>query len=107
MATITTKKNRSERSVQESEDIATFSGEPFFISDTVLNTFDFDSIEFAADSTTFTAITAYNEDRTTYDYLAQCNLTVADTFDKGDSPLTSPFGFASVTLATGKVKCNR
>lgn len=107
MATITAKKNRRKRSVQDAEDISTFSGEPFFIGDTVLNTFDFDSIEFAADSTTFTAITAYNEDRTTYNYLAQCNLTVSDSFDKGDSPLTSPFGFASVTLASGKVKCNR
>jgi len=107
MATITTKKNRTKKTVQDSENIATFSGEPFFVADTVLNTFDFDSIEFAADSTTFTAVTAYNEDRTTYDYLTQCNLTVADSFDKGDSPLTSPLGFASVTLASGKIKCNR
>ena len=106
MATITPKKNSKNRSVQEMEYIEGFSSEPFFISDTDLNTLKFDSIEFAADGTAFTSITAYDSDGSTYDYIAQCNMSGL-SFDKGDSPLISPNGFASIQLASGSVKLNR
>ena len=106
MATITARKASKARSIQELEHIEAYSNEPFFISDTVLNTLDFDSIVFTADGTAFTAITAYNDDGTTYDYIAQCNMSGL-TFDKGDDPLLAPNGFAAVQLSAGAIRVNR